>query len=149
YSIPDRTAGTELRITLRGYGATGSAQLPNGYRLDIPSGLNADGSNTISLKKLVSGVVSTVGSSFNYTGAGNASTRLRFRVDGSKISVKLWQAGTLEPNTWSFERSDTDITPITAAGTLQIAQSYQTGSGRVINVDNVTYENRSFWAVDS
>jgi hypothetical protein len=146
YSIPDRSAGTELRTTLRGYGATGSAQLPNGYRLDIPSGLNPDGSTTISLKKLVNGAVTPLGSSFNYTGSGYASTRVRFRVDGSKITVKVWAAGALEPTAWSLERTDTGIT---AAGTLQIAQSYQTGTGRVINVDNVTYQNRSFWGVDS
>ncbi|MCA1832877.1 MAG: DNRLRE domain-containing protein [Actinobacteria bacterium] len=146
YSIPDRTAGTELRTTLRGYGATGSAQLPNGYRLDIPSGLNQDGSTTISLKKLVNGVVTPLGSSFNYTGSGYVNTRVRFRVDGSTISVKVWPAGTLEPTAWSAQRTDSSIT---AAGTLQIAQSWQTGSGRVINVDNVTYENRSFWGVDS
>jgi hypothetical protein len=143
YAFPEpRSAGTELRITLRGSGATGSAQLPTGYRLDIPSG-----SNTMSLKKLVNDTVSTLGS-FTYLGPLDASqVRVRFRVDGSTISVKVWAAGALEPAAWSLERTDSTVT---AAGTLQIAHSYQPGgASRTIYVDNVTYQNRSFWGVDS
>src|SRR5581483_4642877 len=141
YSIPDRSAGTELRITRRGSGATGSAQLPTGYRLDIPSN-----SNTMSLRKLVNSTLSTLGS-FTYTGALDGSqVRVRFRVDGSTISAKVWPAGTLEPTAWSLQESDTAIT---TAGTLQISQSYQSGSGRVINIDNVTYQKQSYWGVDS
>lgn len=133
YAFPNRTAGTSLRVTLRGGPGTDSSQLANGYRLDIPSG-----SRSLTVNKVVAGTVSQLGSfSDSDDPLDSNPRRLRFRVEGVELHVKTWPLGALEPIAWDAVVPDLDGS-ITDPGTLQIANAYQS-AGRSATIDDVTY----------
>src|SRR5205085_5997865 len=106
-------------------------QMPNGYRLDIPSG-----SDTVTVNSLVNGTVNPLGS-FTYPRDTNPQ-RVRFRVEDSDLYVRIWPAGTLEPTTWGIAVGDPANS--NAQGTLQIAHAWQ-ASGRTVSIDDVTYSS--------
>jgi len=112
--------------------------MPNGYRLNIPSG-----SNSISLVKLINGSVQSPPlASYTYTGPLDASAvRLRIQAIGSALNVRLWPAGSLEPTTWSLQATDTAFT----YGTLQLAHAHTTTDAvRSLLLDDLTYSDQTF-----
>lgn len=124
YSFADRLARSRLRIDLR---ADGTSSLISGYRVEIQS----DGS-TVRLKRISGGSSTTVDDSFTY--AKNTSNHwLRFRVQGSVVSYKLWADGTAEPSTWS--RQWTDPSPL-PSGVLELQHDWTQGS-RAVLLDNL------------
>jgi hypothetical protein len=141
YAFNDRSSNGDLRLTLRGSGATGNNQMPDGYRLDI----DAD-TPTVKLKKVVAGTASTIGSfTYNYA-TPDERHRVRFRVVGSTILVRMWKAGTPEPTTtWNLQVENTTVTK---PGKVQITHYYD-GFARTVYVDNATVTSEILWGVDS
>lgn len=144
YEFSDRNSGSDLRVTLRGTGATGSSQMPNGYRLDVDSG-----TTLVKLKKVVSGTATTIGS-FDYNpddlpGPDPGAHSLRFAVNGSSVKVRMWPAcssssgpdGCMrfdEPEVWNLEGIDTAVT---APGKVQVTHYNGNGSTRAVYVDDL------------
>lgn len=132
--ISDRNAGSDLRIHLRGTGASSSTSgVDNAYRLDIESD-----STTVKLKRLVNGAATTIGS-FSYnpdglSGPDPGRHRIRFRVQGSTIQTAVWPDGTSDES-WDITVTDTAVT---APGKLQITHyRASTGTGRSVHVDDL------------
>jgi hypothetical protein len=133
YKFSDRNSGSDLRVHLRGSGATGSNQVPNAYRLDIDSG-----DPTIKLKKVINGTATSIpGGTFTYNLDSNWQQAL-FKVQGSQIKVKVWPANQPEPGTWNIAVTDTAVT---APGKLQVTHYYYgSGSPRSVYVDHLTLD---------
>lgn len=136
YEFSDRNSGSDLRIYLRGSGATGANQMPNAYRLDIDSG-----STTVKLKKVVSGTATTIGS-FTYNpdglpGPDPGRHRVRFRVEGSKIKAAMWPDGAYDwDGAWNISVTNTAVT---APGKLQLTHyRASTSTGRSVYIEDLT-----------
>lgn len=134
YRFSDRTSGSDFRIYLRGYGASPTSQMPNGYRLDIDSS-----SPTIKLKKVVGGTASTIGQ-FDYNPPDpNAAQRLRFRVRGSQVAVDIWPASQPEGETWDL---DVTNTAVSGEGVLQVTHYQSSGTpSRSVYIDDLMLFN--------
>ena len=65
---------------------------------------------------------------------------VRYRVQGSTLSVKVWTDGTAEPANWELSTTDASIT---SQGVLQVewARVGTVGAGRDIALDDVTITN--------
>ncbi len=73
-----------------------------------------NGQGSIEFMKKVGGV-STHYTAFSFTPGGGNLYWLRFQVQGTTISIKVWAAGTPEPDLWTYTTTDTSIT---AAGSV-------------------------------
>ena len=133
YRFGDRTLRSFLRLMLRASGATGSGQMPTGYRLELRSD-----SATVKLQKCVASDCGsgTSVASFTYTQTTGAQN-LRFQTIGNLIRAKLWAVGTAEPATWQIDIPDPDGPNfITTPGVFQVVHNFDTGAHSVY-VDNV------------
>lgn len=139
YRFGDRTARSFLRFMLRASGATGSGQMPTGYRLELRSD-----SSTVKLQKCVD---SNCGSgtpiaSFSYS-MNTATQNLRYQAFGNILRVKLWQAGTAEPTAWQIEIADPGgFDFIKTPGVFQVVHNFDTGQHSVY-IDNLTIKVKS------
>jgi Carboxypeptidase regulatory-like domain len=66
------------------------------------------GTNTIQFRKVVGGTGTSI-TAFSFTPAVGSFYRMRFRVSGSTIAIKVWQDGTTEPATWGYTTTDTSL----------------------------------------
>lgn len=119
YRFGDRGARSYLRVMSRASGATGSAQMQNGYRVELRSD-----SAAIKLQSYVNGTSAEIGS-FTYTMDTNPQ-RLRLYVSGTTVRVKAWPVGTVEPATWQIDISND--TSISGAGVFQINHNWSSGA---------------------
>lgn len=133
YRFHDRGPRSYLRPMLRAYGASGSSQMPNGYRLEFRSD-----SASVKLQKVVNGT-STQLDSFTYTLDTNPQ-KVRFRVVGSTIQAKVWSVGTTEPAGWSLEATDTSVTD---PGVFQLNHNWSSSStgAHTVTVDDVIVDD--------
>jgi RHS repeat-associated protein len=140
YRFNESSTGSFLRVFLRASGATGANQMPNAYRLEVGSN-----STSITLQKFVNSTVTTIGT-LSYT-SGTAPQRVRFRVQGTTVEAKVWPVGAAEPTTWSLLATDSAVS---AAGVVQIAHSYTSGTHTVtvddLNVFDPTAEDNAISA---
>ena len=143
YEFSDRSAGSDLRLHLRGSGASSpTSGVTNAYRLDIDSD-----STTVKLKKLVNGTASTL-AEYDYNpdalaGPDPGRHSVRFVVHNSSIKVRLWPACSAapkcarfgEPGIWQIQVDDTAVS---APGKLQVTHYYDGGVGpRAVYFDNL------------
>lgn len=130
----DRNLGTDLRIHLRGTGASSSTGgVENAYRLDVESG-----STSVKLKKLVNGSASTIGSfTHNPDGvAGPDAGRhgIKFRVEDSIIKAALFP-GLIWDGVWDVSVTNDEVV---GAGKLQITHyRMSSGTGRAVHLDDL------------
>ncbi|ATG73688.1 hypothetical protein AN401_07295 [Zobellella denitrificans] len=82
----------------RGAGAAGSE---TGYRVWV----NA---TQIALGRFVSGTATTI-TTASFSAAANVWYRVRFRVNGTSLRVRIWAEGTTEPGTWNIDTTDSNI----------------------------------------
>lgn len=125
YQFGDLDPGGNLEVRLRDN--TGS------YVLTV-----RNDSSTVTLSKLVAGVFTTLGT-FTASTTDTNWHGVRFRVVGSAIKARLWDAASAEPSTWNLDITDTAVT---AAGTMRIAIANTTGS-HTLRVDDVVYTKPS------
>jgi hypothetical protein len=118
--MDSRTASSTFRTIMRGSGAW---PLNSGYRLNVTSD-----TSIITVERVSGGTASTL-ASFSYT-KNTSAQRVRFRVEGARIHVKIWSAGTAEPDTWQVDVTDTS--PLTGSGVLQFHHSVVKGSRSVL-----------------
>ncbi|MGH9022413.1 MAG: hypothetical protein ACRDV9_04825, partial [Acidimicrobiia bacterium] len=120
----DRNSGTDLRVHLRGKGASSTTSgVDTAYRLDIDSG-----STTVKVKKLIDGTASTLGS-FTYDPDGNGAPDpgrhgVKFRVEGSTIQAAMFP-GSAWDGAWDTTVSNAEVSD---PGNLQITH-YRASSG--------------------
>jgi hypothetical protein len=120
YTMDSRTASSTFRTIMRGSGAW---PLNSGYRLNVTSD-----TSIITVERVSGGTASTL-ASFSYT-KNISAQRVRFRVEGARIRVKMWLAGTAEPDPWQVDVTDTS--PLTGSGVLQFHHSVVKGSRSVL-----------------
>ena len=89
---------------------------------------------TATLYKQVSGTRTSLGT-FTWTNDTN-NWWLRFRVEGTTVSVRIWQDGNTEPSTWDLQVTDSDI----ASGVTQIGFGRASGTFDAY-VDDLTLDD--------
>jgi RHS repeat-associated protein len=125
YAFADTIAGAILHVRLRSSG-TGS------YYVEV-----ANNSSTISLYKKVGTKITLVA---KFTGTVDTLRHgLRFRVQGTQLSLRVWDAAQPEPTSWNLQVSDSSVT---AAGGLALAWTRSRGPHTVV-VDDVRYKDVS------
>lgn len=115
-SAPSST--DQFWMILRGAGAAGTEE---GYVFRNTS------ATSIQISKVVAGTLTAIGAAVTITAlVTNGWYWMRFRVNGSDIKAKIWEADhTSEPAAWTIERTDTAIT---AAGWLGVGNAASTGT---------------------
>ena len=136
YRFQSNTNRSFFRPMLRAQGATGSGQMPTGYRVEIRSD-----SNNIKLQSCVNSTCSNPPlASYSYFTSSNKTTnpqKLRFQVQGTQVRVKTWPAGAAEPTNWQLSLANSSIT---APGVLQLNHNFDTGTNQ-LEVDDVVIAN--------
>ncbi len=61
----------------------------------------------------------TIGNQATFSPQTNTFYTIRFRVTGTTLQAKAWQAGTIEPNGWMITAQDNDNTFLTGQGGLR------------------------------
>jgi RHS repeat-associated protein len=112
------TATTALRLRVNGTNELQLSTVHNG--------------STLTLKKVVSGTPTSLGTLTRP--AGTAPERIRVRLVGSALKAKVWIAGQTEPGSWGLEVTDSAVT---AAGDTVIELDRIDGAPQ-ISVDDVT-----------
>jgi hypothetical protein len=72
--------------------------------------------SNVQLWKSQAGTTTSLGSLAGVASITTAKQRIRFRVEGSTVSVKVWTDGTAEPANWELTATDSSIT---SPGVLQ------------------------------
>lgn len=103
-------------------------------------------SNTILLtvRKLIAGVQTQLGSSYTVPVTHVAGTfiRVRFQLQGTALKAKAWPASGVEPSAWNIETTDSDITAATQIGTRSVKATGNTNSAAVeMRYDNFDVVN--------
>ena len=129
YRFDSRTASSTFRTVLRGSGAW---PLGSGYRLNVTSD-----TSTITLERVSAGLPVSL-ASFTYTKT-TTTQRVRFRLDGARLRVKVWLATDPEPIDWQIDISDT--APLPGSGLLQFHHSVSKGS-RSVFIDDLVVIRR-------
>ncbi|MGH8989905.1 MAG: RHS repeat-associated core domain-containing protein [Acidimicrobiia bacterium] len=127
-----------FRIGLRGCSAQPTCPGPSmnfGYRVDVVSD-----QSTVSVRRIVNGSHTTLpGGTFSYTKTAGQKYRIRVRLQGYTISVKLWKAGDPEPAGWSLVVTDGDtVNQIGGTGKLHLHHNGTSGA-RSVYVDDLVY----------
>jgi hypothetical protein len=93
------------------------------------------------LWKSQAGVTTSLGS-LPVASVTTAKQWLRFRVQGSSISLKVWPEGTAEPTDWELTATDTSIT---GPGVLQVKwlRGGTASAGRDVIVDDIKVSTRA------
>jgi Fibronectin type III domain len=96
----------------------------------------------VQLWKSESGATTSLGSSPGVASVTTAKQWLRFRVQGSSISVKVWTDGTAEPANWELTATDGSITN---PGVLQVKwlRGSTATAGRDVILDDITVSDRA------
>lgn len=101
--------------------------------------INTSGSIFWVMNRNVAGVAGT----FFFTSSGMVYTpgtflTIKAMIYGSEILVKVWQSNTTEPDAWSFQTSDPNLTTGNFGGVLgAISGSPGGGAGLVLTYDNL------------
>lgn len=98
-AVPQVGTGNGVGILLRGVGA---APNESGY-------LVVWSSDNLYLGKYVNGTWTTLDGPYSFTLFNDEWVYLRFRVDGTDLSAKIWKVRDAEPGAWDLEASDSDI----------------------------------------
>lgn len=92
-------------------------------------------SNTIllTIRKLVAGVQTQLGSSYTVPATHVAGTfvRVRFQLQGSALRAKAWPVTGVEPSAWAIETTDSDITAANQIGTRSVKPTGSTNGATV------------------
>ena len=109
---------------------TGGISSPS-YFLQI---LNDDG--TLQLWKSVGGVTTRLAIVSGVSSVTTAKQWVRFRVQGSTLTAKIWTDGATEPTGWELTSTDTSVT---APGVLQLkwARPGNATASRDVHVDDI------------
>ena len=88
------------------------------------------------LWKSQAGVTTNLGSLSGVAAVTTAKQWVRFRVQGSSVSVKVWTDGTAEPANWELTATDTSIT---SPGVLQLKwlRAGSATAGRDVTFDDI------------
>lgn len=125
YGFAGTSSGAVLHVRLRS-SATGSYYAAVG-----------NSSSTISLYKKVGTKVTLVG---KFTGTVDTLQRgLRFRVEGTQLSLRVWNAAQAEPSTWNLQLTDSSVT---APGSVSLTWN-RTRGAHVVALDDVSYKDLS------
>ena len=92
--------------------------------------------NTIELCKMISGTL-TVLNSAAFTITANSFYWIRFRVQGTTLSGKIWADGSGEPGSWTVTTTDSSISAAGGFGLYSIANA----TGTVNKFDSFTVTN--------
>jgi RHS repeat-associated protein len=134
FEFSDLANRSGLRIGLRGCSTQPSCSGPpmnSGYRVDVVSD-----QSTVSLRRIVGGSHTTL-TNFSFSKAANTKYRIRVRLVGYKLSVKLWPASQPEPSAWSAEYDDAlDPNKVGGTGKLHLHHNGTAGA-RSIYVDDL------------
>jgi hypothetical protein len=95
------TSSEILRLLARGSGAAGAE---SGYYFAFNGS-----AQTYQLQKLVAGTLTNLTSAINFVPVANAWYYLRFRVNGTTLSAKIWADGDAEPSAWTITFTDSSI----------------------------------------
>ena len=133
----DGTNIKTLSTVLRGNGTWDGTELDahvTCYRAELLVNAGA----TLQLHKVVNGTVTALGSAQSLTGTPT-TWRIRFRVDGTAIKAKAWDASGAEPGTWDIEQTDSSVS---AGGVLAVAAKQDAGAAttHTMTVDRVLLE---------
>jgi hypothetical protein len=107
------------------------------------------GTAELSLRKRLpaESLLSTYGTKLTHT--AGASYAVRFRVEGSALSVRFWQTTDPEPSAWQLTSTDTDITAPGGVGLRSYTSSTNTNTlPLVIPWDNFRITNAQKVGVD-
>ena len=98
------------------------------------------GDTTVQMLKSQAGATTTLASQAGVASVSTAKQWVRYRVQGSTLSVKVWTDGTAEPANWELSTTDASIT---SQGVLQVkwARVGTGGAGRDIALDDITVTN--------
>lgn len=106
-----------LRLLVRGSGAAGAE---NGYYFAFNGP-----TQTYQFQKYVAGALTNLNSAVSFAPTANAWYYLRFRVNGTTLSAKLWVDGDSEPSAWTMTLTDSSIS---AAGWVGVHNQDSTGT---------------------
>jgi hypothetical protein len=87
------------------------------------------GAGSIQLIKRVGGT-STVSTAFSFTPTVGSFYWMRFRVQGTTLSIKVWADGTSEPSSWGYTTTDTSVS---AAGSVGLYGYASTSSPNTVD----------------
>jgi hypothetical protein len=96
----------------------------------------------VQLWKSQAGVTTSLGSRAGVASETTAKQWVRFQVQGSSISVKVWTDGTAEPANWELTATDSSITE---PGVLQVKwlRGGTATAGRYVIIDDIKVTNRT------
>ncbi len=136
FEFSDLANRSGFRTGLRGCSTQPTCSAPpmnSGYRVDVVSD-----QSTVSVRRIVGGSHTTIGS-FSYSKTAATKYRLRVRLVGYTVSVKLWKAGDPEPSGWSYSITDTDtVNRVGGTGKLHLHHNGTAGA-RNVYVDDLVY----------
>lgn len=105
----------------------------SGYRVEL-----RPDSSTIKLQKIVNGSSSTIDSfTYSETMTDQYLEQFRFRVQGEMLKVKVWKAGTPEPEDWQLDIPETSVS---VAGKVEISHDWSSTNGgnyQAVHLDNL------------
>lgn len=105
----------------------------------------------VSIRKILAGANTAVGSTYTLPGAHVAGTfvRIRFQGQGSTLRAKAWLASAPEPPGWHIEGTDTSFTAAAQIGTRSIRVTGNTNAADVaIRYDTFDVINPQVMTVD-
>jgi len=105
----------------------------------------------LSIRKILAGTNTAVGSTFTLPGAHVAGTfvRVRFQGRGTSLKAKAWLASATEPDLWQIEATDTSLTAAGQFGTRSIRVTGNTNTAAVeVRYDNFEVVNPQTFSVD-
>jgi len=104
----------------------------------------------LSVRKVVAGVNSQIGSSYTLPLTHSAGTfiRLRFQVTGSVLRARAWLASSVEPDKWHVDTTDSAITAANSIGTRSLRSATNTNAATVeVRYDNFQVINPQTYTV--
>jgi len=101
---------------------------------DVPGYRVRNNGGSLGIRRVNSGVSTTVGVDTTFSISNNTFYWMRARIVGSTISVRMWADGNAEPGTWN--ETATDGTPITGPGRFGLYSVINTTSIDVNTFDS-------------
>lgn len=141
FKFSDLNNRSGLRVGLRGCSsvpACSGLPMNSGYRVDVVSD-----QSTISVRRIVGGSHTTLpDGTFSFSKVLSQDYRLRVRLVGFTVSVKIWKVGDPEPVNWNKVVTDTDTAKVGGAGKLHL-QHNGTSGAREVELDDLVYTDLS------
>ncbi len=138
------TTDTVAATSAANLGILGRYTDANNYYL-ARARITSDGVVDILLDERVAGVTATlvtINNLLNIASGAGGFISLRFMGQGTLLKVKVWPAGTEEPDGWLIETTDTSLTTGNQAGIYAITD---TATGNTMAFDNLLITPPRFW----